>query len=109
MTHDEATKKAMELIPCTCGGYGKEEGRHLTDCPRHGIAWEDIAAALVEASAAPNGHIVTDDGVVRKVLRTVDIGKWPSDAVDRVTDAMEPHGTVLILEAAEAARGEDAD
>jgi hypothetical protein len=37
---------AQKLIPCTCGGYGENNRRHMSDCPRHGIAWEDHAAAL---------------------------------------------------------------
>ena len=40
---------AKQLIPCTCGGFGENQRRHMTDCPRHSIAWEDIASALAEA------------------------------------------------------------
>lgn len=34
---------AQTLIPCNCG---TKTHKHMTDCPRHGIAWEDVADAL---------------------------------------------------------------
>lgn len=38
---------AQKLIPCTCGGYGQDKRRHMTDCARHAIAWEQPGDRLV--------------------------------------------------------------
>ena len=77
------TEKAQSLILCDCGF---ERGRHLMDCPRHFIAWEDIADALAAArkqgrtegrkeadAPIPPGHIKDDKGVVRRVLGTLPV------------------------------------
>lgn len=43
-------------------------------------------------------------GVVRRVLRTVDIGKYPSDQLDRIADVLDDGQRVVICDAAEAAK-----
>jgi hypothetical protein len=55
---------AQKLIPCTCGGYGENNRRHMSDCPRHAIAWEDIAAAL----RAERAKFAAENERMRKVL-----------------------------------------
>jgi hypothetical protein len=71
--HDDTAQK---LIPCTCGGYGQNNRRHLSDCPRHGIAWEDIATTLTAAVAAEREKwkaFAGPDGEPRKVLGTLPV------------------------------------
>lgn len=70
---------AQKLIPCTCGGYGVNCTRHMTDCPRHAIAWEDIAAALA-SERAKFAAFAGPDGQPKSV-------KWP--AVAGVSDRDE--------------------
>lgn len=63
---------AQKLIPCTCGGYGVNCTRHMTDCPRHAIAWEDIAAALA-SERAKFAAFADEKGEPRKVLGTLPV------------------------------------
>jgi hypothetical protein len=66
---------AQKLIPCTCGGYGENNRRHMSDCPRHGIAWEDIAATLraERAKLEKFAAFAGPDGEPRKVLGTLPV------------------------------------
>jgi hypothetical protein len=71
--HDDTAQK---LIPCTCGGYGQNNRRHMSDCPRHYVAWEDIATALTAAVAAEREKwkaFAGPDGEPRKVLGTLPV------------------------------------
>ena len=69
---------AQKLIPCTCGGYGENNRRHMSDCPRFFVAWEDIAAALRaerENTDAANAAAVNAYAKVRELEALLDGAK----------------------------------
>lgn len=100
MTPSERAREIAEAIftewQASCARY--PEGY---PSPMGPIVERHITAALT----IPPGHVRDEHGVDFKVVRSVVVGKYPSDCVDRVVDVMEPGQTVFICEAAEAARG----
>lgn len=87
MSNDETAKKIASK-------YRLDE---TSGSPR---AWleSDIASALRTANLPPSGHVTMADGRVVRVLET-------AIHIDGVTWGLKPGQTMLIVEAAESARG----
>lgn len=92
---------AQKLIPCTCGGYGENKRRHMSDCPRHSVAWEDIAAALT-AERERFAAFADENGEPKS--HCINCGTW-WDRKERCPLCMGTHAEMVATEqAAEAAK-----
>jgi len=64
---------------------------------------KSVTLALLEARKAPEGHVIDDRGVVRKVAYSGTAGNWPDDKLM----SLDVRGmTIMYIEAAEAAKEE---
>lgn len=62
----------------------------------------DLAEALRLLQEAEAAGFITEDGQIRKVVRRIDVGRSPSDCVDRICDVLEPQQVVYVCDADKA-------
>jgi hypothetical protein len=101
--HDQATR-IIEKIRHNYGTFGKQWSMNDEPMIRLRCAMATAIDNAVRAEREKWKAFAGPDGEPRKVVRVVEVGKYPSDVVDRIIDPLGPGDVVFITESAIAAQ-----